>query len=211
MKHKRNRAPTPEIEFKGETDDMNGHVFQTTAERKNNKQFERTLEALQAYAFKNLDNANDIMPILGNLKDEDIPEPKDISDEDAKSKLKQRVWEKSVDKYVNRVGKLTQNVATIYSVAWGQCLKQMQSRMRASKEFKRNHETSNCLWLLKEIKGITFQFEMSRNIFVAINVAKEKVYAYRQKSHQSLADYYKEFCSMIDVLEHYGGRFGNDE
>ena len=69
---------------------MNGHVFQTTAERKNNQQFERTLEALQAYAFKNLDNANDIMPILRNLQDEEIPEPADISDEGAKSKLKQR-------------------------------------------------------------------------------------------------------------------------
>ena len=52
---------------------------------------------------------------------------------------------------------------------------------------------------------------MSRNIFVAIDVAKENVYAYRQKSHQSLADYYKEFCSMIDVLEHYGRRFGDDQ
>ena len=52
---------------------------------------------------------------------------------------------------------------------------------------------------------------MSRNIFVAIDVAKENVYAYRQKSHQSLADYYKKFCSMIDVLEHYGGRFGDDQ
>ena len=110
---------------------MNGHVFQTTAERKNNQQFERTLEALQAYAFKNLDNANDIMPILRNLKDEEIPEPADISDEDAKSKLKQRVWEKNVDKYVERVAKLTQNVATMYSVAWGQCSKQMQSRVQA--------------------------------------------------------------------------------
>ena len=210
-KHKGNRAPTPETKFKGETEDMNGHVFQTTAERKNNQQFERTLEALQAYAFKNLDNANDIMPILRNLKDENIPEPEDISDEDAKSKLKQRVWEKSVDKYVDRVGKLTQNVATMYSVAWGQCSKQMQSRVQASKEFKKNHEISNCLWLLKEIKGITFQFEVSRNIFVAIDVAKENVYAYRQKSHQSLADYYKEFCSMVDVLEHYGGRFGDDD
>ena len=52
---------------------------------------------------------------------------------------------------------------------------------------------------------------MSRNIFVAIDVAKENVYAYRQKANQSLADYYKEFCSMIDVLEHYGGRFGDDQ
>ena len=110
------------------------------------------------------------MPILRNLKDEDIPEPKDISEEDAKSKLKQRVWEKRVDKYVDHVGKLTQNVATMYSAAWGQCSKQMQSRVQALKEFKRNHETSNCLWLLKEIKGITFQFEMSKNIFVAIDI-----------------------------------------
>ena len=103
-KHKRNRAPTPKTEFKGKTDNMNGHIFQTTAEWKKNQQFKRTLEALQAYAFKNLNNANDIMPIL--LKDEDIPEPKDISEEDAKSKLKQRVWEKSVDKYVDSSPKM---------------------------------------------------------------------------------------------------------
>ena len=78
------------------------------------------------------------MPILCNLKDEDIPEPEDISDEDAE---RQCVWEKSVYKYVNRVGKLTQNVATMYSIAWGQCSKQMQLRVQASKDFKKNHET----------------------------------------------------------------------
>jgi hypothetical protein len=36
-------------------------------------------------------------------------------------------------------------------------------------------------------------------------------YNYWQGPDESLADYLHHFCSNVDVLEHYGGTFGNDK
>ena len=43
------------MKFKGETTDMNGHVFQTIEESKDPSQYMKTLDALERYSNKTYD------------------------------------------------------------------------------------------------------------------------------------------------------------
>ena len=55
---------TPHSHFKGDTSDMNGHVFQCHSKSTDTKQFSVTLEKLQHYVFKHFINPNDIGDIF---------------------------------------------------------------------------------------------------------------------------------------------------
>ena len=64
--------------FKGETLKMNGHVFQTHAERKDKSQFEDTMEALRIYASSAYKNDIESMNILfTELKTPTVIKPED--------------------------------------------------------------------------------------------------------------------------------------
>ena len=64
--------------FKGETGKMNGHVFQTHAERKDKSQFEDTMEALRIYASSAYKNDIESMTILfTELKNPIVIKPDD--------------------------------------------------------------------------------------------------------------------------------------
>ncbi|KAL7574570.1 hypothetical protein ACA910_015920 [Epithemia clementina (nom. ined.)] len=85
-----------ESNFKGNTEGMNGHVFQCFNESTEKKQFARTLEVLGEYAAKNMDYAGDLNPLFKSLEKPTLTPPEELSDEDAKSKLKYTIWEKQV-------------------------------------------------------------------------------------------------------------------
>jgi hypothetical protein len=62
----------------------------------------------------------------------------------------------------------------------------------------------DCIWLLKEIRGITHRFEGTRNIFISLDNAWSNYYRYKQTLHEYLID----FQSLVQVLKHYGAVMG---
>ena len=71
-----NRTPNTSLsKFKGDTSDMNGHVFQCHSETSDAKQFSVSLEKLQHYVFKHFKNPTDIGGIFKELKIPEVPRP----------------------------------------------------------------------------------------------------------------------------------------
>lgn len=64
--------------FKGETEGMNGHVFQTIVESQNKRQFNKMVEALERYASKNCSFAGDLDDLY-KLRTLIITAPTDIT------------------------------------------------------------------------------------------------------------------------------------
>jgi hypothetical protein len=73
----------------------------------------------------------------------------------------------------------------------------------------KSHE-SDCVWILKEIKGITYRFEGQRYIYLSLDNARTSYYAYTQGAEDSISSYLEHFRSLVEVLEHYGGAIGED-
>ena len=44
-------------------------------------------------------------------------------------------------------------------VAWGQCSPIMQSKLKSSADYKIKNKECDCIWILKEIQAIMFNFD----------------------------------------------------
>jgi hypothetical protein len=77
-------------------------------------------------------------------------------------------------------------------------------------DFETKSHKSDCVWILREIKGITYRFEGQRYIYLSLNNARTSYYAYTQGAEDSISSYLQHFRSLVEVLEHYGGAIGKD-
>jgi Zinc knuckle len=213
-------ATTPKNSFKGNTKDMNGHVFQVHHEQVDPQQFDKTVQALSEYAMKNLKQAGDLVSFFKDLKVPTIPMVADLITSTLApdgsiipvvvSALEQRMWNNAVDSYCAKASRISENLKALYSVAWGQCSEAMQAKLHSHDDFQVNDLDADCSWLLKEIKAITFRFEGQRFIFLSLDDAHTALCTYYQGAEEPTLTYLHNFTNKVEVLEHYGGSFGVD-
>ena len=79
------------------------------------------------------------------------PNPPTQEDED--------IYKERVKIYVSRKDRYEENKDKLYSIIWGQCSNAMQSKLQNKTTFQDIDDNGQCLNLLKEIKGIIFNFE----------------------------------------------------
>ena len=77
--------------FKGNTDAMNGHVFQCQKETQDKSAYLKTVEALGEYISKTLDYPRDITGLCKNFTVPVLTEPADLSEDERKSETKKRI------------------------------------------------------------------------------------------------------------------------
>ena len=117
--HTRTSRPprTPHSYFKGDTSDMNGHVFQCHSESTDTKQFSVTLEKLQHYVFKTFKNPTDIGGIFKDFTIPAVPRPvKPTAPSDttdlvavADHEIDLSIFSEDVKEYVKRRNVLSEN------------------------------------------------------------------------------------------------------
>jgi len=81
----------------------------------------------------------------------------------------------------------------------------VRAKLKSLPDFQTKDRESDCVWLLKAIKGIMLCLEGQRFLFLSLDDAFAHYYAYRQGADTSLAMYLDEFKNLVDLLEHYGG------
>ena len=86
----------------------------------------------------------------------------------------------------------------------------MQAKLKTIEDYVIIDETLNCLDLLLAIKGIAYKIKTQVYLYLSLNDAKRKFYAYKQGRYESNSDYLTKFKSMLEVITHYGGSFGDD-
>ncbi|KAL7572189.1 hypothetical protein ACA910_005537 [Epithemia clementina (nom. ined.)] len=196
--------------FKGNTEGMNGKVFQCYNKSLDKKQFARTLEALGEYTAKNMEYPGDLGPIFKTLSVPTITAPAELTAEDKKSKLKCTIWEKQVATYCKRLDIQDSNMKALHAVIWGQCSAALKAKLTSLDDFEAKHTAADCIWLLKEIKGIMFSFESQRYVVSSLDSARVTLWTCQQGPEETLADYLHHFRTNVEAFEHYGGTIGND-
>jgi len=195
--------------FKGNTEEMNGHVFQCFNKCKDKKQFSKTVEALGEYIAKKLKYPGDMASLTKDFVRPEITKPTELEVSET-NRLVIAIWEKKVSAYCTRTDYLDSNLKTAYAVIWGQCSKAMKAKLTSLDNFEAKSHESDCVWILKEIKGITYRFEGQRYIYLSLDDARTTYYAYTQGAKDSISSYLEHFRSLVKVLEHYGGAIGED-
>jgi len=85
----------------------------------------------------------------------------------------------------------------------------MKAKLTSLDYFKtKQSHNSDCIWILKEIKGITYSFEGQGYIFLLLDDARTNYYAYTLGPDDTIVIYLEHFTSFVEVLVHYGGPIG---
>ena len=198
---------------------MNGHVFQCHSETSDAKQFSVTLEKLQHYVFKHFKNPTDIGGIFKDLEIPTVPrptKPAPPSDDNdpvaaADHEIDLSIFCEDVKEYVKRRNVLIENVKKLYSVIWGQCSMPMRAKLGAADGFNTIEDGKETDKLLREVKGISYEYDGHRNPYLALDDAKTKYYKYYQKENETNVSHFNTFRALAEVVEHHGGDIGRDD
>ena len=206
-----NRTSAPnKTGFKGNTDEMKGNVFECYSEHTDKQQFTRTLGVLGEYINKNITYPQDMASICKDFVLDQILRPANLTEDERKDDGLKFIWDSRMKTYMKRLDAIESNGRAIYAVIWGQCSPMMQSKLESLGSYEAKSTACDCVWILKEIQGITHRFEGTRNVFISLSDAWNSFYDFRQVSSQTLHDYHKEYQGILQVLDHYGASIGSD-
>jgi hypothetical protein len=190
--------------FKGNTSEMNNNVFECYDEQSDRRQYAKSLEALEAYVKKNLRHSDDLAKLFSEeMKEPTVTKPGALLS--TATKTDEMIFAEEIKEYVKRVTILKGNLAAVYAVIWGQCSEAMKAKVKAAKDYQSKVDANDCLWILKQIKAITLQFDEKKNKFISLLDARTSLLNCRQFQGQSNDEYLESLRGWADTIEYHGG------
>ena len=95
------------------------------------------------------------------------------------SKFQEMRYNEVVKQWIRDDRSLAATIRSLYNIVWGQCSKQVKSKVKMSKKFKEIEEEGDVTALLKEIRTVMLQIETNNSIYDATDEAKSVLYSYR--------------------------------
>ena len=115
------------------------------------------------------------------------------------------IYTEKVKQFVKREATLISNLATIHSVIWGQCSEAMKARVGTLTDYRTRADANNCLWLLRQIKAITLQFNEKRNGIMSFLEARANLLNCRQQHGQTVTVFKEILKGWADATWRLGG------
>ena len=199
------RKRKPKSGFKGETSELSDNVFETFDESRDAMQYEKSIKALQVYVASKFRNGGDIVWMLKHEEEFNfIPPSAPRITRSNENTVEQDIYKEQVKMFVSRRERYNENKDKLFPLIWGQCSNSMQSKLQAKTGFHEIDQSRNCLQLIKEIKGVIFNFESQEYPVLSLHHASQKYFNTRQGKDESITEYHKRFRTTVEVLEHYG-------
>ena len=147
-------------DFKGETPELNAVLELITERLDQGVTLEKSQEVLKNYVLNNFHKAEDIVEMVTTLKDpfpnfETKHMPKYLTTTEEGSKLKIKMWEIRVKKYMDREEVLTENTNKLYGIFIGKFTPPLRSTIKHDAEYGIKSSDFDTLWFLKKIKKTT--------------------------------------------------------
>ena len=134
--------------FKGNTEEMNGNVFECYEEQSDRRQFSKTIECLDAYTKKTLTYSADLASLFATKMAAPVVEHP-VPIEGVLDKFSEIVFAEEAREWVKRNRALLSNLATVFAVAWGQCSEEMKLRLKTHDGYEASASANDCVWLFK--------------------------------------------------------------
>ena len=151
---------------------MKGNVFQCYGEHTNKQQFLKTVGVLEEHINKTFTYPQDIASICKSFSLTTLTPPPNLTKTEYENDMaKKMIWETTMKTYMKRVDMMESNLRGVYAIVWGQCSQMMQSKLESLDNYETKSTSCDCIWLLKEIQGITHRFEGTRKVFDSLDDA----------------------------------------
>jgi hypothetical protein len=200
------RVTVKQPKFEGKNKDLRGNVYDCSDARQSDV-FVKTTKEISEYAGSNFKYGSDVRLAIENLEMQVMVEPTDPTAAATMTQL--RIWEKRVDEHVKRQSYLVENMKTVYSLVWGQCIDVMRQRLEAMIEFRRLSSDRDGLELIMAIKDLIFKFQSQKFLPQALHKSARRFYSCRQGKQMTTQAYLELFQNTVDVIQHSGGAIGN--
>ena len=108
---------------------LNLKTLKSPEEGGTKKEYEDFLERVGNHASIAWDFGDDIAYVIKNTTKPSIPEPVDLTSEEAKKQWQVRVWNQKVDRYALRLDALDENMSAMYSLIKENISKLMKAKI----------------------------------------------------------------------------------
>ena len=211
------------IDFTGDSTEMNGHAFQVNGEQRKRKKLQNTLVMLKVYASKcTKKDINTFNPLFTELLEPMIkipaePKGKKVEDQivvDNKtvitsktiiSRFDEKKYDVELTTYFKNRSSLENSLQSLYIIAWRQCSKLMKNRLEAAQGLKIIKESGNKANLLTEIRRVSNEVEVSSNVYDALDEIKRRYCNCYQGDDDSNMNHIQALNDLVASIEHHGG------
>lgn len=145
---------------------MKNYYFRCHSETTDKQQFTKMVGMLEELINKIFTYLQDMALMCKTFETVTLSQPPNLTKSEYNGDMgKKMIWGLSMKTYLKRLDLLLSNSQSIYPIVWGQCSPSMQAKLiELLDQFPKESVMCNCIWLLKEIRGMTHQFEGTRNI-----------------------------------------------
>ena len=109
-----------------------------------------------------------------------------------------------VEQYVLQLAQLKENKVILHTIIWEQCTKSLRIKLKGTDGYEAAKESTDCIWLLSTIRGISLNYESTKPKFLSLDDALEQYVVFRQDMISN-DDYFKAFIGVVSVYEHLSG------
>ena len=106
-----------------------------------------TKEEIEDYVGRTYKYGGDIKWSIENLEKHAIEELEDLPDDHTNTQ--ELIWKKHIEEYVKHNTQLTENLKTVYSLAWGQCADILKAKVEALVDYANIKKDYDVIKLLK--------------------------------------------------------------
>jgi len=148
------------------------------------------------------------------IKNPQIGEPDEPKPKEGKKELtetQERIYDAKIMAFVKEEKSMEESLTALYNISWGQYIAMMQNRLESLSSWEDINKEANVARLLKEVRNINNELQVSVNIYDALDDPKRKYFAYYQSYEESNIKHVKNIKDLVATVEHYGGSVCEDE
>jgi hypothetical protein len=142
--------------FEGKCEGLKEHIIYDGSDANQSDTYTQTTKEIAEYAGSNYGYGGGIRITIENLTIVTLTQPTDLSADAGTAAT--CIWEEKLDEFMKRANYVEQNLQTIYSLVWGQCMEAMRQRIEGSDTYKEMKVEGKGFPLLMAIKDLVFNF-----------------------------------------------------
>ena len=142
----------------------------------------------------------------GKLQTIALPPPIDMLASDAKDQ--KIIREEAVRAIAKRKAKLDSALKKGYATVWDQCSLEVRNKLEASDDWERTQREQSLHKLISKIERICVGFDDQKQEILNLVQALKTLFLYTQTDKETVEEYTRNFKSLWDTVEAFGGSPG---
>ena len=189
------------------TEIKNLKVLKTPEEGGTKKEYEEYLDKIKNHVSINWEGGWEMKELITSMKEPSFKEPKDLTDDEEKSKLKTAMWNMEVHNYVTQINLFKRNKGALFAFIMNNVSKITKGKLKSNVCFSKKETEGDLIWLLEALDDIVVKFEKVKPRVLSLDDQLERVMTMRQSERMNNDDFINLMKKEVDIYEKHGGRF----